>query len=195
MWKNGAPVALDNGGTSIADVSNVVVAGKDVYVCGSVKINNDIAASRAVYWKNGKIHFLTDGKYDSDADAICVSDGDVYVAGTEFSGNIDKFTYYDAWDTDETPDGLEHCAVAKYWKNGKEFDLTDGKHGANVSGIAVVGGDVYVAGVEAIGKHYSDMNEQEEAAQVATVWKNGKAIRLTDGKDNYVVSGMAVVQK
>jgi len=82
---------------------------------------------------------------------------DVYVAGTETYGTT---------------------SIAKYWKNEKSINLTDGSKPAEARSIAVSGNDVFVAGWESNGTY-----------RVATYWKNGKPVRLGDGsKDTYAYS-------
>ena len=54
-----------------------------------------------------------------------VSGVDVYVCGYESNGSRE---------------------IAKYWKNGTAFNLTDGTNYAYASAIALYGGDVYVCG-------------------------------------------------
>ena len=71
---------------------------------------------------------LADEGYHAAANAITISDGDVYVAGYQNNGS--------------------QRTVAKLWKNGEADDLSDGTGNADATAIAVSGSDVYVAGYE-----------------------------------------------
>ena len=146
-WKNGQPVALTDG-TKEAQASAIAVSGNDVYVVGMIE-------SHAVLWKNGTPNFLTSGTSFSFANDICIYAHDVYV-----SGNV------------ADPDGW--WGLAAYWKNGQltTFDK-GGVEIAYASSIAVVNGDVYVAGVE-------------QPPTSSKVWKNGKEVLLT--KDAFMHS-------
>jgi len=99
----------------------------------------------------------------SQATAMVVVDGDVYVAGWE-------------------GDGLVYAEdIAKYWKNGQEVLLSDATD-AHAEDIAVADGDVYVAGWQILGGKY-----------VAKYWKNGQPVYLTHGPHDAEASGIAVV--
>lgn len=77
---------------------------------------------------------------------------DVYIAGYESNG--------------------EHL-VAKYWKNGVETVLSNGKYDAQATSIYIADNSIYVAGYESNGKK-----------NVAKYWKDGVEICLTDGSQN-----------
>ena len=152
-WKNGNPVKLTDG-TKDAHTTSIAVSGNDVYVAGSED-------SVAKYWKNGKPVNLTDGSTEVDANSIAASGNDVYVAGTQWDGNIITNAY----------GYIYRNPIAKYWKNGKPVNLTDGSKWAEAKSIAVSGNDVYVAGFEenVAGGNY-----------VAKYWKNGNPVILGD---------------
>ncbi|HLZ89575.1 MAG TPA: hypothetical protein VKQ52_20115, partial [Puia sp.] len=120
-WKNGTPTTLTDG-TSVAEATGVVVAGGSSYVSGYIE-----GAVQRVYWKNGiPVPLATPNTFDCSQWGIYVSAaGDVYVAGV-----------------------LQN--LAKYWKNGVMYDLTNTVAGPTVyeSAMAVAGSgtDVYIAG-------------------------------------------------
>src|SRR5690554_6304803 len=76
---------------------------------------------------------------------------DIYVAGYESNG---------------------HVLMPKCWKNGVPIDLEIGSQGGELHAMAVDGDDLYVAGItwDATGRR-----------RIATYWKNGKIVQLTDG--------------
>lgn len=90
--------------------SSIFVSEGDVYVAGYV-------SSKAVYWKNGQINYLSDN--ESYAESIFVYNNDVYVAGRV------------------EPDG-DH-EVATYWKNGEAFTLYNGTYNTQALSIFVSG--------------------------------------------------------
>jgi hypothetical protein len=82
--------------------------------------------------------------------SMFIQGNDVYVAGNEYNGSI------------YTP---------KYWKNGKETILSDGKRYSEAQAIAVFGTDIFIAGYES----------NDKSIHVAKYWKNGVATTLSDG--------------
>lgn len=155
-WKNGNPVNLTDGSKDIWTTS-IAVSGTDVYVAG-----ND-EDSVAKYWKNGTLVNLTNGSTGAEVNSIAVSGTDVYVAGTQWDGNLSH-----------NPPGYFNYLnpIAKYWKNGKPVNLTDGSKWAEAKSIAVLGNDVYVAGFEE--------NTANTQVFVAKYWKNGTPVILGD---------------
>lgn len=76
--------------------------------------------------------------------------------------------------------------IAKYWKNGKSTNLSDGKKNAYALALILNENDVYIAGYE-----------ETNTGTIAKYWKNGVATNLTDDlKYNYanaiVVNGSDV---
>ena len=112
LVKNGVAQFLE--GVSVAN--SVFVLNNDVYIAGDW--------GEAVFWKNGVVQRLTDGKNESRANSVFVSGNDVYVAGYEKNAQATQ--------------------VAKLWKNGVAHDLSNGY----ASSVYVSGNDVYVAGGE-----------------------------------------------
>jgi hypothetical protein len=127
-------------------------------------------AGVAVLVAAGIFLFLKKNENPVSSGGLFVSGSDVYVAGYE-----------------ETDEGC----VAKYWKNGKAVNLTDGKSSAGAYSIGesragaysifVSGSDVYVAGYESIVE-----------GLFAKYWKNGKAVNLTDGKNDGIAISIFV---
>ena len=74
--------------------------------------------------------------------------------------------------------------VAKYWKNGEAFPLSDGTRVSYAYAITVVGSDVYVAGVELDGTR---------SIRAAKYWKNGIGVSLTDGTKDASTRSIDVV--
>src|SRR5258705_74317 len=109
-----------------SEVSNTNTSTQvDVYVAGYV---SDLSAVIPVYWKNGQVVTLPDGRMWGGAASIVVSGTDVYVAGYEDNGS---------------------AYVAKYWKNENPVNLpSDVTKNAFATSIAISGTDVYAAGYE-----------------------------------------------
>lgn len=83
------------------------------------------------------------------APADTVATPSIYIAGRESKGDI---------------------SIAVYWKDGVKTELTDGKFDAVAMGIAILNGDVYVAGYV----HNS----------VACYWKNGELTLLVKNMES-----------
>jgi hypothetical protein len=115
LWKNGVKQYLSD---EFSYARSVVVDGDDVYVSGLDGNGSYNTASKAVYWKNGEVHNLTDGTVSADANAVFVLDGDVYVGGYD----TPNFDSYD----------IQH---AKVWKNGQPTQLSDNQ--SRVNGLYV----------------------------------------------------------
>lgn len=161
-WKNGESISLNK---DEMHVDGVAISGEDTYLAGFITLQDSATwayHSYAIYRKNGKITYLTDGKRPASATAIAVLGTDVYVAGQEDSG--DKSVH-------ENPESQK--SVAMYWKNGLPIVLTDGHKDAKATAVAVKGNDVYVVGYE------------KEESNVARYWKNGKQIPLQIGREEF----------
>jgi hypothetical protein len=139
-----------------------VYTREDVYVVGKNGYG-------PVLWKNGKLRYLSDGNFNTQATSVFVSDGNVYVAGNER--------------------GVELGPVI--WKNGAPRHLpvfyADG-NGA-VTSVFVFGKDVYAAGYEYVRKKNTDPFlrsgfEYVQTNSAAALWKNGVPQRLSNG-DGY----------
>ncbi|MBE9461952.1 hypothetical protein IEE83_08665 [Dyadobacter sp. UP-52] len=121
-WKNGVAVPLDEAAVRGSRARAIFVAGKDVYVAGSLAFQNETA----VYWKNGTVVTLGDPLNTSYANSVAVAEKNVYVAGSE---------------------GFKGGSRARYWRNGAGAYLTDGsEYSSEAVDIAVSGKDVYCVG-------------------------------------------------
>lgn len=161
-WKNGASVTLAGGPGEATDIA--VAGNGDVYVSGYTFGSPDVAQ----YWKNGEKITLGTGERASQANAIFIENGDVYVAG---------------WETVPRSSGSGTVRIARYWKNGEAVDLTDGTHHAEANGIFVLDGKVYTTGVESMDR------------RSATYWINGEAVRLSHEDNNGYASDIVVVKR
>ena len=121
-WKNGVAVPLDEAAARGSHARGIFVAGKDVYVAGSLAFQNETA----VYWKNGTVVTLGDPLNTSYANSVAVSGKNVYAVGSE---------------------GFKGGSRARYWRNGAGEYLTDGsEYSSEAVDIAVSGKDVYCVG-------------------------------------------------
>lgn len=203
-WENGKIKNLSNTtkATSATEEEifskalSIHVDGDDVYIAGYAMIQangNDERTSVARLWKNGVIQPLESGKNFEQAVSVFVSEGDVYVLGSESSlpnpsSSSNKFIYK-YWKNgkaevfEEAGTGLEgvnsifvsdgnvyvaggYGKQAKLWKNGIGENLPEGEY---ASSVFVSGNDVYIAG-------YGDSK--------AKLWKNGRAENLTNGQSS-----------
>lgn len=135
---------------------------QDVYVTGAKKIKNGVGSAdtdavfTAGYWKNGSFIQLGAGVKASYAQAILITDEDIYVGGYENDGTKN---------------------VAKLWKNGVLQTLSsinNGNAASAVLSVSLKGSDVYCAG-------YDRLAPSPGASRVALLWKNGVAIPLGSG--------------
>jgi hypothetical protein len=94
--------------------------------------------------------------------AICIYNGKVYVLGAYATNGVGK-----------------PC----YWENGKRIDIDiESAETAQIRAIAVIGGDIYLAGV--VGDHSSS-----NVMETACYWKNGKRYDLfADNRDSRLVA-------
>lgn len=188
-WKNGVAVSLGDGVYAKA----MAVSGDDVYLAGG------FTPDSACYWKNGRFFSLQnpDSLGSIYATSIAVSGTDVYVTG--FQVRLDarqSFLWINGQIVFSTPEVITSIAitpsarymvgysstnpvVALYWNNNSEVQMTGtGSFKANF--VTTSGSDVYVAGLQ-----------DHNGNKVATYWKNGTPVALTDGaqdQDGYSIA-------
>jgi hypothetical protein len=138
-----------------------------IYITGNYAKNDRIL--HACYWKGGvrtDLSVPATALYGSVASKIIASGNNIYIIGA----------YYES-DRSTVPAKL--C----YWKNGTRTELPIPATAifARLSGITVVGNDVYVVG------DYNDNNENNFC-----YWKNGTRTNVFKGQ-NYLTSGITVV--
>lgn len=144
------------------------LAGPDILVAGC----RDHQRPAATLWKNGRATPLT-GPRMVRVLAMAVSGPDVYAAGTESNGQVN---------------------VAMVWKNGVPLPpLSDGRRNAEAEAVVVAGGAVLTAGFESAGAPALDSTGNPAAyLPVATLWRDGSPVRLSDGSRFAMAHALAV---
>lgn len=148
IWKNGTPIRLNPMPTHVHSFANAIsILNSDIYVVGHCHVDSNNWKMTAVYWKNGKmIPLSTKESYAID---ITTSGDDFFICGREIVNGI---------------------SVARYWKNGVAFNLSDGTQNCGASRIAVEGNDVYISGYEELKKDF----------YIPVYWKNGVKQKPTE---------------
>lgn len=160
LWKNRRGGALADGGARSWGRALALDRGH-VLVAGNVHSGSG-GTSVAVLWRDGVAQALTDGSREACAKGVTVAGKDVYVAGYESNGQVN---------------------VAMVWKNGVPLPpLSDGSRNAEAEAVAVAGGTVLAAGSESAGAPVLDSAGHPAAyLPVATLWRDGAPVRLSDG--------------
>jgi hypothetical protein len=164
LWKNGVATILPKDTFDYVSPTNIKVVNGDVYISGTAtrtSNTNNSQTSRAMYWKNGVINFLTSASSTyGRTESLFINNGDLYFTGAE------------------TTNG--QLTTNAYWKNGIKTTLAfAAPYTATDSySIFVDNTDVYVAGS-------SLQQSQGIYFENATYWKNNSINLLT----NYTASG------
>ncbi|HEX8314899.1 MAG TPA: hypothetical protein VF609_07900 [Flavisolibacter sp.] len=187
-WKNGLEKTLSK--TTGADgIANAIgISDTNVYVVGRVGFT-------AKVWKNGVATNLSDGSFMTHSKSIAISNGDVYIAGFEFSSPRNNIVVWKngvksiVATTGEIPDangiavaGNDVYVIGSFnerafcWKNGIAIPLSHPDSLTSTSGIAVSGNDVYISGIE---------NAR------AVFWKNG--VKTILSHQSSLTKGIAVL--
>jgi hypothetical protein len=162
-WKNGKAFVLTGGSTN-EDATAINVVDKDIYVAGYETKNNGNRVAK--YWKNGiPTNVVTTSTY-SDARSVAVSSGNIYMAGSEIREGRYAATYWKngigvELATDEKEGTAEATSIAvegnnivvagnikvyrnstdiylaKYWRNGKVVNLSDGTNRAYATSVVI----------------------------------------------------------
>ncbi len=163
----------------------------DVYVVG---IEGDYGY--ATVWKNGVAQRLSDAP--SRAQAVAVAGDDVFVAGCVTGLGATVWRNGTVEVISASASCLSGIAVSAgdvyvvgdegfdpvLWTNGVAQALPhDATSPAHAAAVAVSGGDVYVAGVA---------DDPTSLTGVATLWKNGVPIALSDGSAYAAANAVAV---
>jgi hypothetical protein len=210
-WKNGVPVTLsDLGEGSLAN--SIFISGQDVYVGGWVAKTAQLDPTHfalneiASYWKNGVLTQLADQRFTSLANSIFVSHSDIYVAGFACQDNEPNCGVAGYWKNgalvqlangtaagansifvsgaDVYVAGNQNNDFAEAWRNTESVQLTGSTARSAANQVVVSGGDVYIGG--------AIQNDAGEA--VATYWKNGVPVSITDGTHPAAAFALTVVK-
>jgi hypothetical protein len=65
--------------------TDICIDGENIYVCGYVTLNDVQKHTKACFWKNGVLQYLDAGATSSDAVAMAMQNGDVFIAGHTFT--------------------------------------------------------------------------------------------------------------
>ncbi|MDF2517460.1 MAG: hypothetical protein K0R59_2756 [Sphingobacterium sp.] len=127
----------------------------DLYVGGFIEGPN--RRNIAVYLKNGVPVRLTDGQHHAEVTAMYIDGNDVYAAGY-------------------------HRDHLVYWKNGQEISITDPPLQGWINQILIKNNEVHIVGTTQFINHNGPnrLKDMPYEILVATYWKNGQAMALTD---------------
>ncbi|MEP7232922.1 MAG: IPT/TIG domain-containing protein [Ginsengibacter sp.] len=164
-WKNGEEIFLEPTQNNTGGAYGLAVSGTDVYV-GSYTFFSVFPGLTAAYWKNGQKVILSPTDVSGEVRSLILSNGDVYVGGSENQQPV-------------------------YWKNGVKHVLptTTPSYG-RVNALAVDGTDVYAAGYEADneGRSVYWKNGIETILGTLSVVDGGATSIAVSGTDVYVSS-------
>lgn len=179
LWTNGVRELVGGGQVRASAARSVFISDGDVYVGGN-HYAQEAPNRSAVYWKNGKAIYLTDGTSYAGINSIVVAEGVVYAAGYDYAGSksvvwIDGVPTYQegassAFSIRVSDKGDVYVAASisngapTIWKNGEPIRLSEQK--GRAESIFLYGEDVYVAGY---------------LGTTAVMWKNGVPTELPEG--------------
>jgi len=202
LWVNGAASNL----SGCQDAVDVTVANGSVYVAGlSTDPNSNLTT--ATFWKNGLRTLMGDGNTTTTANALAVSDTNVYVVGRDVDFEIARLWrngqvmnlpgaafYSDAVDVAvdgqnvyvlviEEDQNTGNIRTVLYKNNTRSILSNDASVNTEGTGLAVKNGIVYVCGLRTDNNSGSDR---------AVYWKNGSLVNLSDGSINESPQGIFI---
>jgi hypothetical protein len=107
VWRDKIPLTFQIG-TGKSAATGICTLNDDYYACG---IQDNLAGTQAVYWKNGLQTFLTTKAVNAYATAICTYNNDIYISGYIRNGDLKKAVY---WKNNEAPVYLTVNTFASY---------------------------------------------------------------------------------
>jgi hypothetical protein len=199
-WKNGIGIPLtgDNGD---AQANGICLTDTDVYLIGS---SVTTSTYHAYYWNKEGYHQLIGGGYPAYGTALTLVDGEVYAAIDDWGTGGNSAILWENGVTDSLSNYYPYAipnaiavsgtdvyvggsirSLPAYWKNDSMVILSQHSYGgqeiSNVTGIAMVGSDVYAVGTD------------DGSGNYAVLWKNGVETLLTDGTHNAAANAIQVV--
>ena len=152
-------------GVTWGGVGGIFVEGGSVYICGFYE--SGVNSQTGFYVQDGTWHDLDTAEIVR-TNGICISDGNVLVAG---------------W-TSELDFGMPVNMRAHLWKNGDRLDLSTNESGA--SGVTAEGNHILVSGFD------DDGTDQRAGIWSITDNSAEKSIKLPSVKNSAEIMGMEV---
>jgi hypothetical protein len=202
-WKNGSIILLGDGLIPSQANDIKVASNGDVYVCGTIKKDPDIA----VYWKNGVQKNITDGINNAEAFGIYVTGDSVFIAGSQYYDQVLSPVYWYRsennmpgsnnfftgqggafYDITFANNKIFACGyeiyngnnVPLYIDNGFRNLLANSNKYGNAKSIVVDNNIVYIAG-----------NISNSLGGIdAVYWQNNTQINLTNNEQNANTNGI-----
>jgi hypothetical protein len=202
LWVNGTASNLPG----CQDAVDVTVANGSVYVAG-LSTDPNSSLTTATFWKNGVRTLMGDGNTTTTANALAVSDTNVYVVGRDVDFEIARLWrngqvmnlpgaafYSDAMDVAvdgqnvyvlviEEDQNTGNIRTVLYKNNTRSILSNDPSVNTEGTGLAVKDGVVYVCGLRTDNNNGTDR---------AVYWKNGSLVNLSDGSIDQIASGIFV---
>jgi hypothetical protein len=172
VWKNGEEFTVKDYAFKFVSDSDTYFLVDEPWCNGIYNYKNSFIITgrvngNAVYWYNGEEYIISENGHIT---STFIDGEDVYFSGYDSTGDEYMQKLYSGNET------TEYRTVAKYWKNGNEAVLSDGRHNTSANDIFVYKSDVYVIGCESVGNGDSLSGRYMRASR-GKVWKNGVLIK------------------